>query len=164
MKDRRNLLYGLLACCVMLVMIFDTRIVLQSAQDGVSLCIRTIIPSLFPFLALSGVINNCLIGQKLRLLQPIGRFCKIPKGAESLLVLGFLAGYPIGAQLVTQAYRSGKLSARSARRMLGFCNNAGPAFLFGLVSPLFSSIKMIWALWAIQILSALTVSYILPKS
>lgn len=128
------------------------------------MCIRTVIPSLFPFLALSGLISSCLLGQRIGFLQPIARFCKIPNGAESLLVLGFITGYPVGAQLITQAYCDKKISATTARRMLGFCNNAGPAFLFGMLSPLFTNSTTVWVLWVVHILSALLVSCILPAS
>ncbi len=163
MKNRRILIRGIVAACGMLAMILDTRTAIMSAREGVALCMRTVIPSLFPFFVLSGVINSCLLGQEFRFLQPLGRLCKIPKGAESLLLLGFLAGYPIGAQMITQAYQDGKLSSRTARRMLGFCSNAGPAFLFGMLSPLFSNIKVVWILWAIHILSALLTGCLLPS-
>lgn len=162
MKIRRKWIGGIIAACAMLVMILDARTAILSAREGVALCIRTVIPSLFPFFVLSGVINSCLLGQELRLLQPVGRLCKIPKGTESILVLGFLAGYPIGAQLITQAYKGGKLPANTARRMLGFCSNAGPAFLFGMLSPLFAGSGAVWALWGIHLLSALFTGCILP--
>lgn len=162
MKNRRTWIRGITAACAMLVMILDTRTAILSAREGVTLCIRTVVPSLFPFFVLSGVINSCLLGRRLRYLEPLGRFCRIPQGTESLLLLGFLAGYPIGAQLITQAYKDDKLTANSARRMLGFCNNAGPAFLFGMLSPLFASAKTVWALWAIHIFSALITGCSLP--
>ena len=46
--------------------------------------------------------------------------------------------------------------------MLGFCNNAGPAFLFGIIAPQFSDTSAGWKLWLIHILSALTVGAVLP--
>lgn len=162
MKNRRIWIRGITAACWMLVMIFDTRTAILSAREGVALCLRTVIPSLFPFFILSGIISASLLGLYLRPLQPLGRLCKIPKGAESLLILGLLTGYPIGAQLITQIYREGKLSSKTARRMLGFCNNAGPAFLFGMLAPLFSDSKAVWALWGIHILSALLTGWLLP--
>lgn len=164
MKNRSILIRGIAAACAMLVIIFDTRTAIISAQEGVFLCLQTLIPSLFPFFVLSGVINSSLLGQNFWLLQPLGRICKIPKGAESLLVLGVLAGYPIGAQLITQAYNEGKLSKSAALRMLGFCNNAGPAFLFGILSPLFACAKTVWILWGIHIFSALVTGCVLPSS
>lgn len=164
MKNRSTFIRGIAAACAMLVIIFDTRTAVVSAREGVLLCFQTLIPSLFPFFVLSSVINSSLLGQNFRLLQPVGQICKIPKGSESLLILGLLAGYPIGAQLITQAYKAGKISKRSALRMLGFCNNVGPAFLFGILAPLFSSAKTVWVLWGIHIFSALVTGCVLPSS
>lgn len=163
MKKQSILSKGILAACAMLVIILDTKTAIISAREGVELCICTIIPSLFPFFVLSSIINSCLLGQHFRLFQPLGRLCKIPKGTESLLILGLIAGYPIGAQLIAQSYQEGKLTKSAARRMLGFCNNAGPAFFFGIASPLFTSAKTIWILWGVHILSALVTGYVLPS-
>ena len=162
MKHRRKWIRGIAAGCAMLVMILDTRTAVISAREGVLLCLNTVVPSLFPFFVISGVVSSCLLGQNFLFLQPLGRLCNIPKGAESLLLLGFLAGYPVGAQMITQAYLDGRLSSRAAKRMLGFCSNAGPAFIFGMLSPLFASQKAPWILWAILIVSALITGLILP--
>jgi len=129
----------------------------------VRLCIYTVIPSLFPFFVLSGVVNSYLIGRRIFLLKPVRRLCKIPEGSESLLLLGFITGYPVGAQLITQSCKEGKLSGASAKRMLGFCNNAGPAFLFGMLSPIFTNPLTIWILWGIHIVSALLTAWVLPS-
>ena len=153
---------AIVAAWAMLIIILDTKTAIIGASSGLELCIRTIIPSLFPFIFLSGIINNGLLGQKVTLLNPLGRLCKIPKGSESILLLGFLAGYPVGAQVITQAYRQKQLSEAAAIRMLGFCNNAGPAFLFGIFSVIFSNPVIPWVLWAVHIASALLVGYILP--
>lgn len=146
----------------MLIIILDTKTALSGAITGVQLCLNTIIPSLFPFIFLSSIINSFLFGRKSGILNSFGRLCKIPKGSESLLLIGFLAGYPVGAQVVTQAYKEGQLSSTTAKRMLGFCNNAGPAFIFGMFSVFFSSPIIPWVLWTIHILSALFVGFLLP--
>ena len=164
MKNHKNFVMGATTGIAMLFIIFDARTAARSAYEGIELCLRTVIPSLLPFFVLSGVINSCLMGSQFRVLRPLGRLCKIPKGTESLLVLGFLAGYPVGAQLVTQSYQEGKISQKTARRMLGFCNNAGPGFLFGMLSPLFSSVKILWVLWLIQILCALIAGILIPAT
>ena len=46
--------------------------------------------------------------------------------------------------------------------MLGFCCNAGPAFLFGMLAPLFVESKVLWVLWSIHITSALLAGFLLP--
>ena len=158
----KRVIYGALTISAMAVIILDTKTVICGAQEGIQLCIETIIPALFPFIILSGIISSSLLGQSINLIRPIGRICKIPKGAESILLLGFLGGYPVGAQIITQAYLSGSISKITAKRMLGFCNNAGPAFLFGMFSVVFSRPIISWVLWGIHILSALTVGFLLP--
>lgn len=45
-----------------------------------------------------------------------------------------------------------------------FCNNAGPAFLFGIIMPLFSDFTTVILLWMIQILSAILLSHFYPGS
>lgn len=160
--NRRRLVRGFLAAWAMLVIILDAKTAVVAAQEGIQLCIRTVIPSLFPFFVLSGIINACLFGQRISLLRPLGRLCRLPTGCESLFLLGFISGYPVGAQMVTQSWREGKLSLSTAKRMLGFCNNAGPAFVFGMLSPLFENSGTVWLLWGVHILSGLITGWVLP--
>lgn len=163
MRNKKQLIGGAFAGFLMLVIILDGKTALQGGANGIFLCIRTVIPSLFPFFILSGILNSTIIGQVIPLLRPLGKVCKIPSGAESLLLLGFLAGYPVGAQLVAQACRDGKISLSTAKRMVTFCNNAGPAFLFGMVAPMFSHSYIALVLWCSQILCSLLVGFILPS-
>lgn len=145
-----------------LVLILDTKTALSGAGEGLELCIRTIIPSLFPFFILSILLTGHLTGVQVPFLRPLGRLMGIPEGTESILISGFLGGYPVGAQAVGAALSSKQLSPAEARRMLAFCNNAGPAFLFGIAGALFPSPWMGWALWGIHIFSAVGVSLLLP--
>lgn len=162
MQDGKKRIYGILACCGMLVIILDGKTALYSMQEGISLCVQTVIPALFPFFLLSGIVCSSLLGQPIKAFHPLSKLCRIPKGSESLLIIGLLSGYPVGAQLVTQAYHDGKLPHDTAKRMLGFCSNAGPAFIFGMLSPLFSKASISWLLWCIHIVGALLVGFLLP--
>lgn len=155
---------GFAAALGMLLLILDGRTAIMGAQEGVELCLRSVIPSLFPFFVLSIMLTGSLSGIHLGFLRPLGRFCGIPEGAEALLLTGFLGGYPVGAQCVASAYRSGQISETQSERMLAFCNNAGPSFLFGIVASQFSNIRYAWLLWAIQIISAVLVARTIPSS
>lgn len=144
----------------MLILILDGKTALLGAREGIDLCIRTVIPSLFPFFILSSLLVGSLSA---RWLKPLGKRCGVPPGAESLLLVGFLGGYPTGAQALSRAYHSGQLGKVQAERMLAFCNNAGPSFLFGMVAQMFENRNLVWLLWGIHILSAILTAWILPK-
>ena len=163
MKENKKRLSVTLAVLGMTVLILDSKTALSGAYEGLELCIRVVIPSLFPFIFLSVLLTGSLAGRKISILQPLGRLCGIPAGAEGLLAVGLISGYPVGAQSIAQAYRSGTLSRSAAHRMLGFCSNAGPSFLFGILGAVFDPAAL-WALWGIHILSALLTGILLPRS
>ena len=162
MKRTWNL-SGIIAGIGMLQLIFDSKLALESAQAGLELCIRTVIPSLFPFLVLSVLVTKSITGTG-RFLQPITRLLGIPAEAQSVLIPAFLGGYPIGAKCIHDLWRTGQLSKSHAERLLGFCSNAGPAFLFGMLSGFFSDKKTVWLLWLIHILSAVLTGCVLPPA
>lgn len=147
---------------IFLVLILDAKTVLIGAKDGISLCIQTVIPSLFPFFILSTFITCNISSAPTIILSPIGRLCRMPKGSEVLLLLGFLGGYPVGAKAVSEAYLDKKLSHEDAERIIGFCNNPGPAFIFGMVATLFHSTLIAWILWLINIIAAIITAVVLP--
>lgn len=160
---RKSFYVGIGACIGMLILILDGKTAASGALEGLELCMRTVIPSLFPFFLLSHLLTGSFSGKKLSLLRPLGRLCGIPEGGESLLITGFLGGYPVGAQTVSNTFRAGGLSKAEAERMLGFCNNAGPAFLFGMAAVLFPSRGDAFLLWLTHILSAIFTAILLPS-
>ena len=159
---KKQLGTGIAAFGGMLVLILDGRTALEGAKQGVELCIRTVVPSLFPFFLLSILVTGVFMGEKLPFLRFFGRAFRIPQGAESLLIPAFLGGYPVGAQCIAQAVRRGQLDRRTGERMLAFCSNAGPAFLFGMVAGLFPRSGIVWGIWGILILSAGLTAYVFP--
>ncbi len=162
MKDKQKFWTCLIGVIGLIVLILDTKTCLYGATSGIQLCLRTVIPSLFPFFVFSSLTNSTLAGEAFPMLNPICKLCRIPYSSASILVLGFLGGYPVGAQCVSDALNAGTITPKNARRMLGFCSNAGPAFLFGMIGSLFSSSVIPWMLWVIHILSAIITGWILP--
>lgn len=161
--DRKHTLYsGVLAALGMLALILDPKTAVSGGFTGVEMCLKTVIPSLLPFFILSVILTGTVTGRKLGFMRSLCKRCGIPEGAESILLVGLLGGYPVGAQCVCQAYTDGQLDRRDARRMLGFCSNAGPAFLFGMVGPLFRSGAEPAMLWGIHIFSAMAVGFLMP--
>lgn len=152
MPMKKRLTAGL-AAALMVAVILDGKTALESASEGVNLCLRTVIPALFPFLFLCALITSSLWGEPLPWLRRISRRLGIPAGGESLLICAFLGGYPTGAQILGSCYQEGRLDRSTAQRLLPLCSNAGPAFLFGMAAQQFSGSQRAAALWIVQILS-----------
>ena len=147
----------------MILLIFDGKTAVSGVKDGLELCFQTLIPSLFPFFVLSSLVTGALSGVSVAPLRWISRLCRMPDGAESLLLVGILGGYPVGAGNIATEYRSHRLSLIDARRLSIFCNNAGPSFLFGILGPLFPNAGWTWALWIVQISAAVLNGILLPN-
>lgn len=143
----------LLSCAGMMCLILDSRCVAEAAAQAVSQCLSAVIPSLFPLF----VICNYALPMLAQCRIPwLCRFCKIPQGCESILVLGSLGGFPVAAQCICQT----DLPQKDAERMLGFCSNCGPAFLFGIIGGFFEDRSIPLVLMVIQLLSALLVAHV----
>ena len=154
----QQLMAGISGFTGILILILDGKTAIHGAAEGINLCIQTIIPALFPFFLFSILLTGSFVGSPLPILRPIGKLFRIPKDAESILIASFLGGYPVGAQAISVAYRNGQLAKGDAQRMLAYCSNAGPSFLFGIIAFMFPGAKDPWILWAVHILSAWMVS------
>lgn len=158
----KKIIRGCSAAAGMIILILDGKTALEGAHAGIDLCIKAVVPSLFPFFLLSVLLTSSIYGSDISVLKILGKICSVPEGTETILLAGFLGGYPVGAQSVGASYTSGRITKQDADRMLAFCSNAGPAFLFGMVSQLFSDPNVPFFLWGIHIGSALLVATLFP--
>ena len=159
---KRNILTLIFGSCAVLILILDSKTAISGIQSGLDICIRTLIPSLFPFLFLSGLITGSLSGTKFRIFRPLETYCRIPPSCGSILPISWLSGYPVGAGNVSKLQKEGNLTEKDATRLAVLCNNAGPAFLFGIISPFFSGKLTVFILWGIHLISAILAAAVLP--
>ncbi len=155
--------YGVLGVLGLCLFLLNPNAVLEGAAKGLQVCIQTVIPSLFPFFIFSSMLSGSIQGRSMPLIRPLGRLCGIPQGSESVVLLGCCGGYPVGAKSLYALYAAGAIGKQDAQRMLSFCSNAGPSFIFGISASLFQSKAVPWFLWGIQILSMLLTAAILPN-
>jgi len=135
----KKIVYDAIVCLALLVAVLALIIYPQEsidgARNGLTLCANVIIPSLFPFFILSTLVVETGITRYLgKLLEPVMRPLFNVNGAcAAAFALGFVGGYPIGAKAVISLYENGSCGKTEAERLLSFCNNSGPAFIFGVV-------------------------------
>ena len=143
---------------VLVLFLAEAGFVRAAAAEALSLCARSVIPALFPFLVVSSLLLSLGLGELLSpmlagLMEPLFRVDGV---GSSALLLGLVGGYPIGAKTAADLYRGGRLSRPEAERLLAFCNNSNPVFLISVLGVgVFGSVRAgVW-LWLIHLRSAL---------
>lgn len=126
--------------------------------NGLDLCVSAVLPNLFPFFVLSELLVRTGTDQMLaQFAAPLMRRVFALHGATaSGLLLGAIGGYPVGAGTIATLYQDRRIPKADAERALMFCNNAGPAFLIGVIgNGMFCSISAGAVLYFIHIGSAI---------
>ena len=137
---------------------------LSAASDALRLCAQILVPSLFPFFVFSALLLSSgaadklcrFLGFLMRPLFGLKSVCALP------LVLGLLSGYPMGAHITSEMYKSGSITKDDAKRLLAFTNNSGPLFITGAVGGgILGNIQTGYFLYFIHILSAVLTGVLL---
>ena len=81
-----------------------------AARDGLTLCLQTVLPSLFPFFVLSSLLVQSDVPRLLSramagVMYPL---FGVSGAGASALILGLLGGYPVGARTVAELQEKGK--------------------------------------------------------
>lgn len=158
MKKGASALMTITAVCAALGLIVCSAEAMEGARRALSLCYEVLIPSLFPFFVISSLVQELGLPSRLgRLAAPaMSRLFGVSGSGCASLILGFMAGYPLGAASVAGLVQRGELSKSEGERLLGFCNNSGPAFILGAAGAgVFGSAKLGLLLYFSHISAAL---------
>ena len=145
---------SLLLLGLMAVLLWQNGVVGQAVRQGLLLCGRSVIPSLFPFFVTVSFAVACGFFAFLRQLG-------IPQSA-AVFLLGIVGGYPVGGRTVGELYRSGGISKERAETLLTYCNNAGPSFILSIAGAgVFGRERIGWALYGIHVTAAVLAGWLL---
>lgn len=133
------------------------------AKNGLLLWFYTLLPSLLPFMILSGLLLELNLLEKI--LAPLKCFWRAAFGLSCqsayALLLGVFCGYPMGAKITGDLYRSGQISRQEALYLLTFVNHPGPSFLSAyLCVGLFHMPRLIFPVYGILYASSFGTSLI----
>ena len=127
----KQLLYYLSFTCFLLFLLCFPKTAAEYAKTGLMLWFNTLLPSMLPFMILSGLLIKTGFLEKL--LSFTGKFWEKAFGLTPLggygLLMGIFCGYPMGAKTAADLYRNQRISRQEASYLLTFSNHPGPAFL-----------------------------------
>lgn len=137
----------------------DPALTAASALRGAELLLRAVLPSTFPYMVLAGLMLSGGMpplqfrGKRSGFLR---RFLWISEEGVGVVLLGLLAGFPVGAKIAAGLYADGRIGREEAERLSAYCNFCGPPFLIGAVGAgLPGGHRMGLLLWLLQSLLAI---------
>ena len=167
MTDKRIYKYRIaeLATCflgvfLLALMIRNSELAIKYVKDGLSVCVSTLIPALFPFMVISDIFVRSGGADTL------GALCRAPmrvlfgvSGAGAVaVVLGALCGFPIGARCAVSLFDAGKITKDECERLIAISSSPSSAFLISAVGiTLFGSRALGRALYIATLASSLIV-------
>ena len=106
-----------------------------AVAEALNLCLTRVIPSLFPFLAVTALLLRLGMASWLQgIFAPVMRpLTGLPGVCAAPVLMGLLGGYPAGAKAAAELCEDGLITRQEAELLLGFCNNCGCAFLYAYI-------------------------------
>ena len=160
MQFGSKLIRSILFSFLMLILILEPQRGLTAALSGIDLCLKSVIPGMFPLLFLSSMLACELSSYSIPLIEHI---LHIPTGSAGNFLIGLVCGYPVGAKLIQKEIDNRHINVPNANRMMIFCNNASPAFIIGILAPVFENVWFAISLWLIQIIGSILVGVLWPE-
>ena len=133
---KKWLLAFLLLATLLFLLLFPVP-ALAASRRGLNLWFGTLVPTLLPFLILSGfLIHTGLVHIPASLLAPVfGRLFGVSPLGSYACFIGFLCGFPMGAKVLADLTRNGRMAPEEASYLLGFINNVSPSFVITFFCP-----------------------------
>jgi len=157
--------------CLVLLLFFCLALMLRRAdlaadymRQGLALCARAVVPSLFPFMVLSDLLVTSGAGEWITapFSRPLGKLLGLSRAGCCAVVLGLLCGFPVGARCALLAYKQGTVERSECERILACSSIPSPAFLISTVgATLWQDVKFGILLYLSTAFSALFCGFLL---
>ena len=161
-KTGLTLFFGLMTWAILSY----PKLSLSYALTGLNVWFQQMIPTLFPFMVLSGMMIRLRLSERFAgffrpLLYPLFH---VNNRCLYCIVMGFLCGFPMGAKITGDMYRMGQITRQEASFLLAFCNNIGPVFFTGFVLSFLPGDIPVWTylagMYGIPLLYGLLLRYL----
>ena len=139
----------------LLVFMSNPSTYMRSTLNGLNVWFYNVLPALLPFF----IATRLLIFLTVENIRPLDKFTnkmfKVNNGGK-IFFLSIISGYPIGAKLINEAYKSGQVDLISAKKMMSYCSVSGPMFIIGSIGiGVFKSVKIGYILLLCHIIGAI---------
>ncbi|MBE7050364.1 MAG: hypothetical protein E7394_06280 [Ruminococcaceae bacterium] len=166
MKKARDILFFSLLCLIIWGLISNSKTISREILSSLKLWATVLIPSLFPYLVISGYIVQKGFPPFFKPLKKlISRVFNISYPSSEVFLCSLLCGYPCGGICASDIYEKGLIDKKEAQRLICFTNGASPVFLICAVGGVMTGSTGLGILmYAVQTLSSIIIGIILGMS
>ncbi len=128
----------ILAVCllfVMVLLVINPNLYMQATLAGLTIWLNNVLPALFPFFFFSSLLLKLDVVSKIGAkLQPLtNKLFHCSGGAGLVFLISIISGYPVGARVSSDLYKSNLLTKGELARVNAFASTSGPLFIVGAV-------------------------------
>ena len=155
---------ALTAVCILLI--HYPHAMATGISRGLSVCSTVIIPTLYPFMVLAGLLTNSpLCRNPSRVMTAVTRrLFGLPGCCGPAILLSLVGGYPSGAIAIAELQERRQINGEETRRMTAFCVNGGPGFVISTVGAgLLGSVQAGLMLYAAQVTVSVGIGVVLGR-
>lgn len=152
--NKRTTSVILLIICLLFLFIFQQTNYI-TVKNTITIFLNSVLPSLFPFILFTNIlINSDIIAYVTSIFKKFSNII-------SVIIVGFLCGYPMGAKITNNYYLDGKISKKQAYFLMSFVNNCNPIFILSTIGIcVFNNIYIGLILCISHYLSSLIIGFI----
>ena len=150
-----------LSCAFIAVILILPSVAENAIISAVKTTVITVVPALFPFMVISGILCEAGAPEPVKtLFKPLCRLLRIPDSCSSVILVGNLCGFPVGASSVCSLVLNGEIDRESGLRTAVLSNNVSISFALSYVgSVLFSCRKLALVMWLSQLISCIFICF-----
>ena len=165
-RKYQELLAVLIILFIYLGIFINPKLIIESGITSINIFKTRLFPSIFPFFVLASLLLNLGLADKIskKIDFLIKRIFHIEGISSFIVVISIISGFPSGSKYISDCYKKGLISKKTANYLLTFTHFGNPLFILGTCGIVLNNITIAYKILIINIVANITLGIILrPK-